>query len=168
MPKWTLDQLRSTKAGAAHLAGEGFVKPRVQEILVPVASVIVTPTSWTIPVAPVPAPRMTRRDKWLTPRRPAVQRYFDYRAVLLAAVGEIKVPDEMHLVFGFPMPESWSKKKKAAMDGKPHRQRPDRDNCDKAVMDALFEEDGGVWKGSQEKRWTHGPGFVRIQVVYHE
>jgi len=32
-----------------------------------------------------------------------------------------------------PMPKSWSKKKKSAMAGRPHRQKPDRDNIDKAA-----------------------------------
>ncbi len=109
---------------------------------------------------PVPAPRMTRRDKWLVgaKRRPIVQRYFDFRDALRAAIGDLPVvPDELHVMFHFEMPESWSKKRRQEMHGQPHRQRPDRDNCEKAIMDSLFLEDGGVWKGSSEKRWSvHG------------
>lgn len=168
---------------AAEMARAATKREPSSPVIVTAASIIGAPTlpvpparepvfsigtekTWTIDAEPVPAPRMTRRDKWLQPRRPCVARYFAYRALLVNAVGKIPVPDEMHLTFGFPVPSSWSKKKRAAMVGKPHRQRPDRDNCDKAVMDSLFEEDGGVWKGSQEKVWASGKGFVKIRVVY--
>jgi Holliday junction resolvase RusA-like endonuclease len=120
-----------------------------------------------IAIEPVPAPRMTRRDKWLKPRRPCVQRYFDYREKLQACVGDLPtVPDEVHCQFIFTMPESWSKKKRQEMVAKPHRQRPDFDNCCKAVLDALFLEDGGVWRGECEKRWgVHGS--VTLTFVWH-
>lgn len=115
---------------------------------------------------PVPAPRMTRSDKWRTPRRPCVQRYFDYRDTLQLAIGDLPiVPDELHCVFHVAMPDSWSKKKRVEMLGKPHRTRPDRDNLDKAISDALFLEDGGVWKGSQEKRWSE-QGRVELTMVW--
>lgn len=166
---------------AAELARAATKREPLPPVVVTAASVIGAPTlpvreptytfcgsgsdrTWEIDTEPVPAPRMTRRDKWK--KRPCVMRYFAYRDTLRAAVGKIPVPDEMHLTFGFPVPSSWSKKKRAAMIGKPHRQRPDRDNCDKAVMDSLFEEDGGVWRGSQEKVWASGKGFVKIRVVY--
>jgi Holliday junction resolvase RusA-like endonuclease len=121
---------------------------------------------FSVNIEPCPAPRMTRRDKWLKPRRPCVQKYFDYRERVQRAVGDIpEVPDELHCVFYVSMPESWSKKKRQEMDRTPHRTRPDRDNYDKAVCDALFLEDGGVWKGSQEKRWAI-KGRVEITMVW--
>lgn len=114
--------------------------------------------TFTIYQGPVAAPRMTRRDKWLKPRRPCVERYFIYRDILRGMVGDIPiVPDEVNAVFHFAMPDSWSKKRRQEMNGKPHRQRPDGDNCTKAIQDALFLEDGGVWRGAFEKRWAiHG------------
>jgi Holliday junction resolvase RusA-like endonuclease len=122
--------------------------------------------TFTIPIEPVPAPRMTRRDKWLKPRRPCVQRYFDYREALQKAVGDIPtVPDEIHCRFTFSMPESWAKKKRQESVGGAHRQRPDGDNLTKAIQDALFLEDGGVWKGSFEKRWGT-TGSVEITMVW--
>jgi len=42
------------------------------------------------------------------------------------------------------MPQSWSKKKRAEMRGKPHQQRPDLDNLIKAFKDALCEDDSHV------------------------
>lgn len=125
-----------------------------------------TTRQFVIHTDPVPAPRMTRSDKWRKPRRPCVQRYFDYRAALQQAIGDLPiVPDELHCIFHVAMPESWSKKKRAEMFGKPHRTRPDRDNMDKAISDALFLEDGGVWKGSQEKRWSE-QGRVELTMVW--
>ncbi len=119
---------------------------------------------FVVGVAPCPAPRMTRRDKWLKPRRPAVQRYFDFRDALRATVGVVKeVPDRVDCEFYFAMPDSWSEKKKKAMDGKPHRAKPDRDNCDKAVCDALFAEDSAIHEGSQKKRWCRA-GQERVEI----
>lgn len=37
----------------------------------------------------------------------------------------------------FPIPASWSKKKQAAMLAQPHTQKPDLDNCLKAIKDGL-------------------------------
>lgn len=130
------------------------------------ASICGSTRQFVIATDPCPAPRMTRRDKWLKPRRTCVQRYFDYREVLQRAVGDLPiVPDEVNAVFHFTMPESWSQKRRAAMDGQPHRQRPDGDNCTKAVQDALFLEDGGVWRGAFEKRWAR-QGSVEITMVW--
>lgn len=121
--------------------------------------------NFIIKTTPVPAPRMTRRDKWLQPRRPAVQRYFDYRDVLQRAVGDLPiVPDHIAAVFYLPMPESWSKKKRIAMNGKPHKQKPDRDNLDKAVCDSLFLQDCGVWSGEQRKYWCFS-GQERVELT---
>ena len=121
-------------------------------------------TIFIIKHEPVPAPRMTRSDKWLNPRRPCVQRYFDYRDFLQKAVGDLPtVPHTMKFAFYFPMPESWSNKKQAEMIGQKHRQRPDSDNCIKAVMDALFIHDGGVSDIVSSKRWCLA-GSERIEL----
>jgi len=56
------------------------------------------------------------------------------------------------------MPKSWSKKKKLEMDGQLHRQKPDRDNIDKAIMDSMFykaeSDDCIIACGYIEKKWT--------------
>jgi len=110
---------------------------------------------------------MTRRDQWLKPRRPCVQRYFDFRDALRAAVGTPPVPDELHVKFGLPMPASWSGKRREKTRTIPHRNRPDSDNLFKAVSDALFDEDGAIWRCSAEKTWTDSHGFVEIRAVWH-
>lgn len=96
-------------------------------------------------VTPVPEPRMTRADRWK--ERPPVMRYFAFRdEIRLCLNGTPEIQEEIEtgrcdkLVMDFflPMPDSWSKKKKANFDGKYHRQKPDIDNLVKALMDALF------------------------------
>lgn len=62
------------------------------------------------------------------------------------------------------MPASWSKKRKAEMAGRPHRQKPDRDNIDKAILDSLFDKDEGIAFGTTAKYWDDGQG-ARIELV---
>ena len=112
-------------------------------------------------IAPVAAPRMTKKDRWA--KRPVVMRYFAFRdAVRLAKI--VLPPLPCKVIFWVEMPASWSKKKRAAMDGMPHLQRPDRDNFDKALMDALFANDAHIWSLWPEKRWTTTPGIEINQI----
>ena len=106
-----------------------------------------------VPGRPMGKPRMTQRDKWA--KRPAVLRYRDWCDGARAATGE-GLPVKPYLVNWrafIPMPGSWSKKKRVEMVGRLHQQRPDRDNIDKAVLDALWGEDSCVAAGSIEKVW---------------
>lgn len=76
-------------------------------------------------ITPVGKPRMTRADKWK--QRPPVMRYRMFCDE--ARLHGIRVPENgAHITFVLPMPKSWSKKKRAAMDGQPHQQKPDLDN----------------------------------------
>lgn len=103
-------------------------------------------------VVPVPKPRQTRSDKWK--QRPPVMRY---RAFCdeVRALG-VAVPESgAHVTFVIPMPKSWSKKKKKKAEklGQPHQQKPDVDNCTKALLDAIYADDSGVWDIRTSKRW---------------
>lgn len=51
------------------------------------------------------------------------------------------------------MPVSWSKRKRAAMDGAWCTTKPDADNVLGAVMDALFGDDAAVVSAGAEKQW---------------
>lgn len=115
-----------------------------------------------IPIDPVPKPRMTQRDQWyrdpnhIDPKkrqRPAVARYLQFKDDLTKLVRGTLDP-RFTVVFHVPMPKSWSKKEKAAMDGKPHQVKPDVDNYLKAFMDALCEDDSYVWDAHPMKRWS--------------
>ena len=114
--------------------------------------------SVTFALVPVPKPRQTRRDVWLSPPRPAVARYraFADRMREIAQANRFDFPEAgASILFAMPMPPSWSKKKRAQMHGEPHRQKPDLDNLTKATLDALCEEDCTVWRlGSLTKYWA--------------
>lgn len=116
-----------------------------------------------IRIDPVAKPRMTQRDKWK--KRPAVTRYRAFCDELRRQVSRgFRFPEcGYHMKFVIPMPESWSKRKRAEMDGKPHQQTPDKDNLEKAVLDALLVQDCRVWDGRVTKRWGE-TGMIVIEV----
>lgn len=116
-----------------------------------------------IEVLPVPKPRMTRRDKWLNPPRPAVAQYRAFCDELHYAVGsDFELPDKFDIVFYLPCPRTWSQKKREKMHGKPHQQTPDRDNLLKAFQDALLKSDAHIYDGRVGKFWTDGPGYIEV------
>ena len=112
-------------------------------------------------VTPVSKPRMTRADRWK--KRQSVLKFFAFRDA-------VKQYCETHAIawwsfeieFHVPMPKSWSKKKKAKYDGKPHQQRPDLDNFLKAWKDSVYEEDAIVWHVEATKLWTSSSGFITV------
>lgn len=126
-----------------------------------------TVKQFVVRVEPMGAPRMTQSDKWK--KRPVVLRYFAFKDAVRAAVGPLdSVPDEIHLRFHIPMPDSWPQSKKDKMSGAPHRCRPDYDNLCKIWGDSLFEEDGGIWRGSQEKLWCkRGEERIEATMIWH-
>lgn len=64
-------------------------------------------------------------------------------------------PISLDLVCSIKMPKSWSKKKKAEMNGKPHNQKPDIDNIGKAIMDACIKEDKAIYRFLGLKFWGY-------------
>ena len=106
-------------------------------------------------IVPIAKPRMTRRDKWLNPARPCVAKYRAFCDELRLQVQGFVMPESnYHVIFVLPMPESWSLKKKEAMEGKPHQQVPDKDNLEKALLDALCPvSDAHIWDGRVSKVW---------------
>ena len=58
------------------------------------------------------------------------------------------------IIFHMPMPKSWSDKKRAAMLGQYHQQKPDVDNLGKATFDAIFEDDSHIADIRIVKRWA--------------
>lgn len=100
-------------------------------------------------------PRQTRADVWK--KRPAVLKYRAFADLARECAGtKLKniLPDKIEIDVTIAMPASWSKKKRADMLHKPHRQRPDSSNILKAVEDALWkDEDSMIWSVSLEKMW---------------
>lgn len=106
------------------------------------------------PITPNTKPRATRSDKWN--KRPCILRYRRYADEVRRLGVEVPVACH-HLVFVLPMPKSWSKKKKGAHLHQPHQATPDRDNMDKALLDAVFKHASGgdqhIWDGRITKIW---------------
>lgn len=120
---------------------------------------------FTVPIAPIGAPRMTRRDRWA--KRPCVVKYHQWRDAVRPHIPELpKNPVGLSWTVYFPFPPSYSPKKQKELSGKPHREKPDRDNVDKALMDLMFEQDKGVAIGTLQKLWDDGLGpRIEIEVV---
>jgi Holliday junction resolvase RusA-like endonuclease len=101
-------------------------------------------------ITPCTKPRMTQRDKWKT--RPETQRYWAFKDEV--RLKNVIVPEYgYHVVFIIPMPKSWSKKKREEMNRQPHKQTPDKDNLEKALLDAIYDDDSTVWDGRVTKLW---------------
>lgn len=115
---------------------------------------------------PIGKPRMTQRDKWLNPPRPAVVNYrlAKHGIQWYAREQNFVLPEIINVTFVFPVTNSWSNKKKNAMLGQPHRQKPDLDNVLKFLLDSLMEDgDEKVHTINARKVW--GPeGKILINV----
>lgn len=104
-------------------------------------------------INPIPKPRMTRSDKWK--QRDCVMNYRAFCDQVRAA-GLIVPESGTSIVFYLPMPDSWSKKKKAAMYHTPHQVKPDVDNLLKSLLDACYKNDSHVWNFKElTKLWDY-------------
>lgn len=103
-------------------------------------------------ITPAPKPRQTRSDKWK--QRPSVMRYRAYADEVRLKIKSMPTHG-YHITFMLPMPKSWSGLKRQRMAGTRHTQRPDKDNLEKALLDALFEDDSCVWDGRVTKLWGY-------------
>ena len=132
------------------------------------------------PITCVAKPRMTRADAITLSKLRARRRLNEKerkRASILSAwlafVDEVKlrrvdVPESnSRVVFLMPMPMSWNRSKQDHMRGQPHRGKKDKarkndvDNLIKALLDAVYGEDSGVWDIRPTKIWSdHGGLFV--------
>lgn len=112
----------------------------------------------TYPIKPNTKPRATRSDKWK--QRPCILQYRAFKDEV--RLHGVTLPDCPQIVFVLPMAKSWSKKKRAEMNGKPHKQTPDIDNLAKALFDALYKDDSHIWDCRLTKIWGH-EGEIRIE-----
>jgi Holliday junction resolvase RusA-like endonuclease len=113
------------------------------------------------PIKPCPKPRMSSSDRWRRPVRPEVARYWAFKDECRLTI-KPEHHDLVHaeVTFCMPMPQSWSKKKKAEHLGKPHTSRPDLDNLFKALADALHIEDSHIHTIRASKVWAMNEGIV--------
>jgi len=114
-------------------------------------------------ITPVAKPRMTRRDKWLSPPRPGVAKYWRFCDQIKA--NRVDLPKQgAHVTFIMPMPKSWSKKKKGLMCGEFHEQTPDLDNLLKALGDAVYSQDKDISDIHVSKIWgTRGAIIITAE-----
>ncbi len=110
-------------------------------------------------VAPHPYVRQVQSDRWK--KRPAVLRYRAFRDEVALTIKEFPL-DFFHMVFLIQVPASWSTAKKLRHVGRPHLGRPDKDNLEKGLIDAVyrFGDDGHVWNTASTKLWSMHPGIV--------
>ncbi len=110
-------------------------------------------------ITPVPAPRQTKRDKWKP--SPAVLRYRAFRDEVGLKIKELPM-DFFHVVFLLEIPRSFSEARRMKMIGRPHQQTPDKDNLEKALIDAVYRSanDAFVWNTASTKLWSSRPGII--------
>ena len=95
---------------------------------------------------------MTQRDKWA--KRPAVLRYFAFKDE--CRLKKVELPESgAHVIFTIPFPKSYSKKKRRELDGRPHQLKPDLDNLLKALADAVYSDDSGIYDVRASKYWGY-------------
>lgn len=115
-------------------------------------------------IDPMVKPRMTQRDKWK--KRPVVERYFAFRDQIRAWILEDRVEilgQGSHIIYRIQVLDRFSEIKKHSLIGRPHRGTLDRapamdkDNLDKGLLDAFFDDDSHIWNSESTKLWhTHG------------
>ena len=125
-------------------------------------------------IVPFAKPRMTRRDGWsmaIGRRHKARKCVLDWlcfrEEIQWQAEGDgFEMPESgYHVIFVMPMPASWSPKKRQEMDGKPHQQTQDKDNLEKALLDALCPGgDAYIWDGRPTKVWGY-EGMIIIVAI---
>lgn len=126
-------------------------------------------TRFVVRGVPVGKPRMTKRDKWK--RRPCVLRYRAWADAARAAAGLIDKallthPTEVIFTAYMPIAARHRKGMRELMRGTACTVKPDRDNIDKALCDALFANDHFVFAGAQKKLWDDGHGpRVEVEII---
>ncbi len=98
-----------------------------------------------------------------------IERYNNYKIELLAEAKRnrfVMPASGMSVTFYFPIPKTWSKKKKKQYHGSLMQSRPDIDNVIKGFFDALVSEDKYIAHISATKRWADYPtGWIEISLI---
>lgn len=95
---------------------------------------------------------MTQRDKFN--KRPCVMKYRAFKDEI--RLKKVTLPKSgAHIVFVLPMPKSWSEEEKKKHFAQPHKKTPDKDNLEKALLDAVFSDDCEIWDSRVSKIWGY-------------
>lgn len=110
-------------------------------------------------IAPSPYVRQSQADKWR--KRPSVLKYRAFRDEVALRIKELP-EDFFHVVFLIQVPASWSEKKKRDHIGRPHLGKPDKDNLEKGLLDAIYRgrDDAHVWNTASTKLWSGYPAII--------
>lgn len=120
-------------------------------------------------IEPMGAVRMTQRSKWTDIN---AQRYLSYKGVIAMEARKhvqepLGGPLRVTLWFYYPIPDSWSKKKRRESEGQFATVKPDVDNCVKGVFDALnkvaWKDDNLVAELVTQKRYSCKP-MIEIKI----
>ena len=111
-------------------------------------------------ICPMAKPRINRASRFSD----KAKRYYAWRD-LVRLLGITFPEGGGHVIFTIPMAASWSGAKKARMNATPHQQVPDKDNLEKALLDACFTDDRKVWDGRASKVWGYEG---RIDIYRHD
>ena len=114
---------------------------------------------------PVGKPRYRKGDQ-----SPRVKRYRDWAERARAAAGNLPAAEAVadlswRAVLSPPKSKGgrkYTEAERQAMHGRPATRKPDRDNIDKALLDALFDDDAAICKGTISKVYGAVP---RLEVV---
>lgn len=102
-------------------------------------------------------PRMTRQGRAYTPAATVSFERTVGQYGMAACKAPIEGPCKLKVIAVFEPAKSWSKKKTQAAMWNPHTQKPDLDNCVKAILDGLnriaFADDSQVCNIECEKMW---------------
>ena len=94
--------------------------------------------------------------------------------IKIEAIPHFPVPFEgpvrVMILAVFAIPASWSKKRQAESLGRPHTSKPDKDNIEKAVVDALngvaFGDDAQIAAGGSRKVWGRvAKTIIRVEQI---
>lgn len=127
-------------------------------------------TVFTIPGKPFgkQRPRATRQGRMYTPAETVAFETIVRQIALEHFPEPLVGPVRVIIVATFTPPASWSKRKVADHLHRPHIQKPDLDNCQKAILDGLnriaFADDSQVADIAARKVW----GIVQQTVVHIE
>lgn len=122
-----------------------------------------------LPVSPMGAPRMNAGDKKSRrkgyPARPIVRRYAEYCSSIRALwPKDIPYPTRnAWIVFYIPMPKRWSKAKRSEMRYTVHEGKPDKNNLEKALEDAIHYrgDDSKIADNRVSKLWAP-TGWIEV------
>lgn len=105
-------------------------------------------------ITPNTKPRQTVSDRWN--KRKCVMQYRRFADSMRARAAELnfQLTSPVIVEFYVPMPVSWSRKKRLAMDGQPHTQTPDYDNFLKSAGDSLLGQDNLLSDCHARKIWS--------------